>query len=245
MKSILRALVALLLLTAVGLADPWVVAHRGGALGPENLPATFAKAVALGVDGVEFDVHLSRDGQVVVLHDHTLLRTFGRVGRVGELTLAQLQAAGVPSLGEALEAIGSARPFVEIKQPPEGRYQGLEEAVLEELKAHRCLDRAVIISFDCQSLGRIHELAPMATTGLLFGRPEPLEQVVELGATYAAPHYGLVTKAFMEKAHRLGLKVSTWTVDDPAALKAMLDLGVEAITTNQPQRLLDLTPMTR
>lgn len=237
----LRALVALLLLTAAALADPWVVAHRGGALGPENMPVTLAKAAALGVDAVEFDVHLSRDGQVVVIHDHTLLRTFGQVGRVNEMTLAQLQAAGVPSLGEALEAVGPARAFVELKHPPGSRYPGLEEAVLEELRAHRCLERAVIISFDRQSVRRIHELAPAVATGLLFGRPERLEEVVELGATYAAPHHALVDKAFVDKAHRLGLKVSTWTVDDPEAMKTLVDLGVEAITTNQPRLLLDLT----
>ncbi|MGE0492424.1 MAG: glycerophosphodiester phosphodiesterase [Vulcanimicrobiota bacterium] len=245
MRSLLRALVALLLLTAAALADPWVVAHRGGALGPENMPATLAKAVALGVDAVEFDVHLSRDGQVVVIHDHTLVRTFGQVGRVNELTLAELQAAGVPSLGEALEAVGSARPFVELKHPPGARYQGLEEAVLDELRAHRCLERAVVISFDRESVRTVHALAPAVATGLLFGRPERLEEVLELGATYAAPHYALVNRAFVDKAHRLGLKVSTWTVDHPEAMKAMLALGVEAITTNHPQRLLELAPVVR
>ena len=223
-------------------ATPWVVAHRGGpVLGPENRLETFRKAIDLGVDAIEFDIQQSRDGHLVVLHDITLARTFGHLGRVDQMTLAELQKLGVPTLNQTLKlARRRCRLLVEIKQPPDSRHKGIENRLMRSLREHKMVDDVVVISFDAESLRRLHKLEPRLATGYLTVQPTRREVARELGVTYLAPHFSGIDATFVQEAHAAGFKVGVWTVNDPAALKAMIDAGCDAITTDRPDLLREI-----
>jgi glycerophosphoryl diester phosphodiesterase len=210
-------------------------------LGPENRLETFRKAIDLGVDAIEFDIHQSRDGHLVVLHDITLARTYdGHVGRVDQMTLAELQKLGVPTLNRTLKlARGRCRLLVEIKQPPDSRHRGIENRLMQSLREHKMVDDVVVISFDAESLRRMHKLEPRLATGYLTARPTRQEVARELGVTYLAPHFSGIDATFVHQAHAAGFKVGVWTVNDPAALRAMVDAGCDAITTDRPDLLLE------
>lgn len=238
MKHLWLALLTLITLGPAA-ADPWVVAHRGGAkLAPENTVAAFEKAIALGADAIELDIHLSSDGEIVVIHDDTLDRTFGQSGVVRQMTAAQLRAAGVPMLRDVLKLSG-VKWIVEIKHPHGGRNEGIEEKLVQMLDGD--LDRYVVITFDQQSLRRLHQLQPDLATGFLYSTPHDAEEVKrDLGVRYLGPNFRLVNRAFIDAAHDAGLKVNPWTVNEEKDLRAMLDLGCDAITTDRPDRLLQM-----
>ncbi len=236
-----RQLFSLLLLLQVGaLAEPLSVAHRGGPrLGPENALATFQRALEFQVDAIELDIHQSRDGGLVVIHDSNLKRTHGVDGEVDQMTIEELTRAGVPTLQQAIDLTqGRCRLFIEIKHPHGRRHQGIEERLLRVIKENGLMESAVVISFDSTSIRRLHQLDHHLTTGWLAGDAMKAQQIdPELGATYVSPHYGKVDAAFTQWAHDAGYKVSVWTVDDPEAIRRMAEVGCDAITTNDPEGL--------
>lgn len=220
-------------------ADPWVVAHRGGAkLAPENSVEAFHNAIKLGADAIELDIHLSADGELVVIHDDTLDRTFGRPGVVRQMSAADLRSAGVPLLRDVLKLTG-VKWIVEIKHPHGGRHDRIEEKLLEALEGP--LDSYVVITFDRESLRRLHQLKPDLATGYLFTTPVDAAEVKrELGVRYLGPNFRLVNRAFVDAAHDAGLKVNPWTVNEENDLQSMLEIGCDAITTDRPDRMLKL-----
>lgn len=234
-------MLALIQVGGVG-ADPWAVAHRGGArLRPENTLPAFSHALALGADAMELDIHPSADGHLMVIHDETLKRTFGREGVVSQMTREELQAAGVPTLQEVLDlSQGKAKLLIEIKHPHGSRYQGVEEALVQELTG-RTLQDYLVISFDAHSLKRLHQLEPRLATGILSGQSiDPAQAREELGVTFLAPHFSQVNREWLQRTHDLGLKVNVWTVNEKADLKRMIELGCDAITSDRPDLLLEL-----
>jgi glycerophosphoryl diester phosphodiesterase len=235
----MRLFVLLLCLSTSLWAQPWVVAHRGGVrLGAENSLTTFRQARDLGVDAVELDIHQSRDGALVVIHDETLQRTHGHPGKVSQLSLAELRAAGVPTLEEALDALGDLRLLIEIKQPRDARYEGLERRLLQLLRERDCLSRVVVISFDADSLVRLRQLDPGIATGYLSGKAvDPAWVRSHLRATYYCPHYSRVDAELVEKTRAEGLKLGVWTVNGPDDMRSMIRLGCNAITTDDPALL--------
>lgn len=239
-----RWLLFWLCLSSLALARPWVVAHRGGTkLGAENTLPTFEKAVALGVDAIELDIHLTRDNGLVVIHDETVDRTFpGHKGAVGEMTEKEASAIGLPTLGQALDVCkGRCKVFVEIKHPHGKRYQGIEKVLLRVLKEHGMLDQVVVISFDAESLRVLRQLQPDLETAYLTSKAPDSEIIkADPGATYASPHFKKVDEAYVDAVHAAGLKISVWTVDDRESMQLMRDLGCDAVTTNDPELLLDV-----
>lgn len=230
------------------LAQPLSVAHRGGPkLGPENALVTFEKALELKVDAIELDIHQSRDGGLVVIHDSTLKRTHGLEGEVDKMTTEELVAAGVPTLQQAIDLCkGRARLFIEIKHPHGRRHEGIEERLLQAMRNNDLLESAVVISFDAKSLKTLHELEPKIITGWLVGDAVRAREVDHaLGISYISPHYGKVDSAFVEWAHGSGYKVSVWTVDDPIAIEQMIAVGCDAVTTNDPEKLIGLIKASR
>jgi glycerophosphoryl diester phosphodiesterase len=217
----------------------WVVAHRGGSkLAPENTLKAFNNAVRLGSNAFELDIHLTKDGDLVVIHDHTLTRTSHKEGVVGEMTLAEIKKAdsSIPSLREALRAAkGRCHVLVEIKAGPKGRYIGLEKVLLEQLSQEKMLSQVVVISFNQDSL---KELRSKVTTGLLYAWPlDPAQVKKDLGVQYLCPQAKLVTPKLVQDAHSLGLKVNAWTVNDKAEMLTLLQAGIDAITTDLPDQL--------
>jgi glycerophosphoryl diester phosphodiesterase len=237
---------------------PLVLGHRGvAAEAPANTAASFRKAMALGADGVELDVHLTRDGQVVVIHDDTVTAVTGVAGRVSQMTLAEIQAldagshfgaefAGerIPTLAEALEAAGP-EAIVNIELKGFGvAPDGLEAEVVRIVQAHGMAGRVIASSFNPMRLIRLRQVAPQIPRGMLHGRGTPtfvreLWFLPLVQPDALNPDFGLVDERYMKRARRWGVRVNAWTVDDPAEARRLAALGVDSIITNDPRRILE------
>lgn len=243
---------------------PRLFAHRGGArIAPENTIEAFAAGLAAGADRLEMDVHATRDGHVVVLHDPTVDRTTDGTGRVREMTLAELRRldagarfAGdggdfpfrgrgvrVPTLAAVLEAFPGVPLNIEIKQDE----PQIEHAVLDVLDRFGAREQVLLAAEESTIMARIRAAAPDVPTS--FSAADVLEFVTAWhDGTLAAyrppgialqipPSFGevqLVTAESVEIAHGMGLEVHVWTIDDPAEMTSLLDLGVDAIMTDVP-----------
>jgi glycerophosphoryl diester phosphodiesterase len=247
-----------------------VHAHRGGAgLAPENTLAAFRNALALDVDVIELDVHVARDGEVVVLHDFTLSRTTHTPGYVREVALADLKRldagawfnprfAGerIPTLREVLDLVKAhprVRLNIETKYPSPGEAPppppDLEERVLRQVRAAGMLDRVIVQSFYYPSLARFKALAPSVPAAALrtsrAPTSDPVGVVREARADIWAPQAGLVEREAVEELHRAGIPVVPWTVNAPAEMERLLDAGIgrlrgDGIITDYPDRLLQV-----
>jgi glycerophosphoryl diester phosphodiesterase len=236
-------------------AFPLLVAHRGDPLRhPENSVEGFISALRMGVDAVEFDVRLTRDAVPVIMHDADVSRTTGGRGLVHELTLEEirrLSLAGtsrVPTLAEALEAVGSLGGGVdiEIKNLPgepgfEAEAERTLEATLSALLGARFAGSVVISSFNPATIRRSVELAPGVATGLLI--IDAVDPFDALGAAIADAHAFILPSvasladagpALIRAAHEAGVRVGAWTADDPGTVRRLLDWDVDAVATNDP-----------
>jgi glycerophosphoryl diester phosphodiesterase len=224
-----------------------VVGHRGASgHAPENTLASFALAAEMGADAVECDVHLSADGVPVVIHDDSLERTTSGRGPVTARTLAELKSldAGrgqtIPTLAELLAWCRDRIPLsIEIKNGPI-YHRGLPDRVVDLVREHGMVDRTSVISFDHFAIRRVKELEPRLAVGALFAA-RPIDGPAIARAAMAdalLPHWGFATPDFVESAHAAGLAVSVWTVNEEAALRTVVDAGVDAIATDYPDRIL-------
>lgn len=217
--------------------------HRGNPHEhPENTLASFASAISLGVDVIECDVHLTTDGQLAVIHDHTLDRTTSGAGPVGQksmLELARLDAGNgekVPELGEVLElARGRVGVAIEIKSLPV-RYRGLEERLVEVLRDQRMVDECAVICFDHRVIRRVRDLEDGLVVGaLVAGRPLMLPELLAYArAEVYSPHWSFADKDLVADTHECGAVVGVWTVDDEVSLDEVLRAGVDAVYSNRP-----------
>lgn len=223
----------------VQLQKPQVVAHRGSAQNAiENTIPAFQQAIVDGADVLELDIHLTKDRDLAVIHDDTLDRTFGRPGVVREMTSQELREVGVPMFRDVL-ALPDTRLMVEIKHPKGGRHEGIEQILVDQLENANADARTVVISFDELSLKKVHEIDPELSTGYLYsGKPIDMAKTRdELGIDYLEPHFALVTRDYVKRAHSLGLKVNPWTVNDSWDMRRMIAAGVDGITTDQAAEL--------
>jgi len=213
-----------------------VVAHRGASAAnpPGNTVAAFAEAVKQGADWVELDVHLTADGEVVVHHDPVLAD--GRV--LGELSAADLPDH-IPTLAKALVACSPLAVNVEIK--PDGidaLRPSLIAKVVELLQSEPASREFLVTSFDHDICDQVRALDATVPTGLLNAHGDSLQTDLDragsAGHVAINPWYGLVTKEFVDRAHALGVVVNVWTVDDPEQMRALDEMGVDAIITNVP-----------
>jgi glycerophosphoryl diester phosphodiesterase len=236
---------------------PLAFAHRGGAAaGDENTAAAFGRAIALGYRYVETDVQATRDGVAVVFHDETLDRVAGRPGTVADLTWQDLAtvrvggAAAVPRLEEVLAAWPQVRFNIDVKADA-----AVEPtvAVIERGAVER---RVLLASFSDARLARLRRLAgPAVATSLgrrgvarlrlasLTGARLRLrlpESVVAAQVPPRAFRLPVVDARFVRHAHRLGLQVHVWTIDDPAEIHRLLDLGVDGIMTDHVDMLREV-----
>ena len=240
---------------------PAVVAHRGGArLWPENSLTAFRGALALGVDLVELDVHQTRDGEVVVVHDATLERTTTGHGAVGDLPWPAVAAAVIrgttdeppPRLSDVLALLGpsSAGLLLEIKNGPGGvRYPGIEERVLALVEGAGLVARTTVMAFDWAIVERMRELArPLRRTALLAqegaerlgGLAAAAGRARALGADDLGIERTLLTPTAPAAARAAGLTIGVWTVNEPDELRRALAAGVDYVTTDRPDLALRL-----
>jgi glycerophosphoryl diester phosphodiesterase len=242
---------------------PLVFAHRGGCdLGPENTLAAFDLGVAAGADGIECDVHLSRDGVAVVCHDETLDRTTDARGPIDALTADELaridagarfvdarggrpfsgQGIGVPTLRQLLERYPDRRVIIEMKVDS----AEMGRTVAADVRAAGAVDRVCAAGFGLTSLRAARAALPeMASSG---SHPEvrlalyrswagwPVRRPAFGG--YQVPEYAgrlrVVSPRFVRHAHAAGLRVQVWTVDAEADMRRLLDWEVDGLISNRP-----------
>jgi glycerophosphoryl diester phosphodiesterase len=235
-------------------------AHRGGALlWPENSLRAFRGALELGADYLEFDVHLSRDGEVIVIHDPTLDRTTTGTGPVRERSLAELRllrlkdgtgaatSEPIPTLDDvvALAALGHRRMLLEIKvDERRRRYPGIEEKVVAVLERHGMGAATVVMAFEAETWGRMRALRPDIAAGALYSpatlramgstASRELEAALAAGVAVVGLHQDLVDAAVVAAARRAGITLGVWTVNEPGALRRFADLGVSIVITDRP-----------
>ena len=225
-----------------------IMAHRGSRINrPENTLAAFEEAVRVGADGIELDVHLSQDGQVVVLHDETLDRTTDGSGFVHEWTLADLQQldAGswfdpafsgqrIPSLAEVLdllEALGfRGRLNIELKR---GKNRGMEKKIYSLLEQKQRSFEVLFSSFSLRALWRLHRLMPGAEVAYLVKKSRALLLLGKILPWISSLH--LSQKSYLPKPFYSSKRIRIWTVNQEKGMKKAFQLGVEAIITDKPE----------
>jgi glycerophosphoryl diester phosphodiesterase len=235
---------------------PLNFAHRGAShQAPENTLAAFLRAVELGADGIEFDVQLSKDGEVVVIHDFGLEATTDGKGPVRERTLAELKeldAGGwfdpafagqcIPTLQEVIETVGD-RLLLNIELKVAGvRDDGLATAVVQAVEEHNLQDRVIVSSFGPLAAWRVKQLNRRIPVGLLYDSDLPFllhrpwyRGLVRPDAVH--PHHSIVDAAYVRWARARGYRVHTWTVDESAEMERLVRLEVDLIITNAPDSL--------
>jgi glycerophosphoryl diester phosphodiesterase len=246
-------------MTVANRGSPLNVAHRGASReAPENTLAAFRRAVELGADGIELDVHLSKDRELVVIHDLTLEATTDGRGFVRDHTLAELKKldAGswfgpafsgerIPRLEEVIDAFGQQLLLnLELKasERADGSGEELSDAVVHLIDRYCLWDRVLVSSFSQRIVEQVKRRCPRIPTGLLYDSAslQTLHAALALrriSCDALHPHDRLVDEGYMRWARQLGYRVIVWTVDEPARMQALIGLGVDAIITNRPETL--------
>ena len=227
-----------------------VFAHRGySGKYPENTMQAFRAAFAAGADGIELDVQLSRDGQLVIIHDETLDRTTTGKGYVKDYTLSelkQLDASGqqIPDFEEYCKWVKdtSLVTNVELKTSIV-YYEEIEEKTAEMVKAFHLEDRVIFSSFNHLSVVRMKQLLPECPVGALVEHDD-LQNAgyycSKFGFEYYHPDGSLFTKENADNCREHGVGVNVWTVNDLKMFENMADWGVDGVITNYPKVLAEL-----
>jgi len=224
-----------------------IIGHRGGVAGyPENTLAAFKKAVELGADGVEFDVHLTKDGEIVVIHDESIERTMNGSGLVKDHTLAELRAMNVgeffsrdfkeqkiPTLREVLEVVKDLE-IINIELKNYLVYPNFEEKVLKLVNEFEIRDKVIISSFNHYSLEKTKKIQPTIKTGALMVAKiiNPADYVFKRGFDTLHMNFLTVDQEIIEKAHFMGLKICAYTVNYSESAADLLEMGVDMIITD-------------
>lgn len=242
----------------------------GPSLGPESTLYTFRKAVKLGVDVLEMDVRSTRDGQLVILHDDTVSRTTNATGPVQNYTLVDLKkldaahrwspdngqtyplrnkGVQIPTLPEVFEAFPQTKLNLEIKEDRSSAIQSLCSLIRD----HQMTSNVVVASFDTDSLKEFRRLCPQVATSAgaseaqlffwlqkayLEAAYSPDAQVLQVPE--ALGDFRIVNKRFIDAAHARNMRVQVWSVNDVTSMQRLLELGVDGIMTDYPQRLIEV-----
>lgn len=227
-----------------------VWAHRGAsAYAPENTMPAFELALEQGADGFELDVQLTRDDEVVVVHDETLERSTDGRGWVADHSLEDLRrldASGgregfagvrIPTLGEVFALVRGTDAVVNVElKNSTMAYKGLEERVLAVIAEHAMTHRVVLSSFNHDSLRRLTAIAGEVRLGALYEQVlwKPWKYARRLGVDALHPSLASARRTVIERAHDEGMDVHVWTVNEPSDIVRMADFGADAVVTNYP-----------
>lgn len=233
---------------------PLAIAHRGGALLPENIGKentleAFANAVALGYTTLETDVRTTKDAEVFAFHDPDLRRVLGQEVKFGDLTAEEVRAlrmadgARIVSLADLLAEFPDAVFNVDIKDDP-----GIGPT-LSAIERRDAAERVAVASFSHKRLSHVRRLAPhLHTTAsqsevlrMRLGRALDDGQL-PLALQIPQRYFGIkvLTPALIKRAHERGMQVHVWTIDDPQVMHQLLDRGVDGIITDRPDVLKDV-----
>ena len=230
---------------------PFVWAHRGASdVAPENTMEAFALAFDMGADGIELDVHLTNDGELVVIHDDTVDRCSSGTGRITDLTLSEIKkldfsnhkpgyyGVRAPTLEEVYNFVKATSMTVNVEiKSGAVIYEGVEEKCVRLADAMGMRNRVCYSSFNHYSLLQLKAIDPEARIAPLYQEAffEPWRYAVQIGAWAIHPYYPtMATPRMMEGLSETGVLCNPWTVDDEKALWWMAKLGVNAVITNKP-----------
>lgn len=235
---------------------PLIIGHRGAAgEAPENTLRSFQLAFEQGADAIELDIHLSADGELVVIHDHTIDRTTNGTGAVADLTLSELkrydaggwfheQFAGeqIPTLLEVFEIVPKDRMVnIEIKAKTGG---SLEAKLIALLRRTGMMEQAVVSSFNHKVLKHLKQIAPEVKIGLLYTANFVDHRICAegFGAPVFSlhPHYSMIDLGDVQLATESGMQVYPYTMNNEADMRAFIQAGVSGIITDFPGRLHQL-----
>jgi glycerophosphoryl diester phosphodiesterase len=233
-----------------------IIGHRGARnLWPENSLDGFRRTRALGIEGVEFDVHVARDGGLVVIHDPTLERTTGGQGRVADRTTAELAATrlrdgngeGVPSFDDVLDVFAGSdlELHIEIKTDADGRrYPGLEQRLIDVIAQRKLQHTAILTCFAPRALEVVRELAPgqrvlasvnQRSADALGGLGPALDRLLAIDGCLIAIEKGLLATQFDFCVDRIGGdRLGAWVPNDAEDLAFWLARPIRQITTDRP-----------
>jgi glycerophosphoryl diester phosphodiesterase len=219
-----------------------IMGHRGAAaLEPENTLLSIARAMEIGVDAVEIDVRLSKDKEIIVIHDSTVDRTTNGTGPVSSYALKEIKKldAGkgetIATLDEVIGLIGNkVQLVIELKE------EGTERKVVELIKRNNLEDNVYVISFWHRLVRMVKEMDSCIKTGvLLVGCPVDACVATHASSDALVMKYTFVNRKFVEIAHKEGLKVFIWNIDDRDLLKPYADMRVDGIGSNDPRVLVE------
>ncbi|MFM2230297.1 MAG: hypothetical protein RL607_1555 [Bacteroidota bacterium] len=217
----------------------WKLGHRGASgYAPENSLIAFQKALELGVDGIELDVHCSQDGEVMVIHDPTIDRTTNSTGAVHELTSEALQRLGIPTLAQVIDLLENHILNIEIKTATAlNPTLNLLERLVTTGKI--TLDHFILSSFDWTVLEQIANSELSIQIGVLYEDLErdPLHFAQNIRAFSLHPDYKLLTFESVKMIQNKGFKVVPWTVNEHDAIAMLQSWGVDGILSDFPDRL--------
>jgi glycerophosphoryl diester phosphodiesterase len=230
---------------------PILYGHRGAkGEAPENTLTGFAYAQRLGVTAFELDVHLSADGELIVIHDPTVNRTTNGYGPVAGYTAAELAAldaraafpawpepAGVPRLVDVLDAFAATQSFqIEIKTAPPVVLEVVAQKLVDLIGRYGIAERTEVASFDPAPLEIMRRIAPEISRAYIgrYDTPAFLATAISLGCAGACIPHKTSTRATVDEAHAAGLHVTGWLGDTQRELRLLLDWGVESITSDFP-----------
>ncbi len=237
-----------------------VISHRGANKeAPQNTIPAFEKSLEIGCDGFETDIHLTADGYPVICHNYTIDETSNGTGEVRAKTLDELRTydfgsyfsekyAGtkLPILEEFLDlsAKGDIEIMnIEIKPPLDGNYEIVKKTI-DAVKEKGLFDKLLISSFDPKVLVECKRIDPECKTGYLYAPNKAhfykkmlfgyVKFAKSIKADYLHPHFLAVTKTYVKRLHKNGIKVNVWTVDKPEVAERLLKYGVDGLITDLP-----------
>ncbi len=236
-----------------------IIAHRGfSGLYPENTMLAFEKALEAGADGIELDIHLSKDGEVMIIHDEALKRTAGLPGAVSDYKRSELEkiSAGktrndsfgftpIPSLEEYLSFMAQHKDRftnIELKTAPQ-YYPGIEEKALEMVKRFDLTDNIIWSSFNWLSIVKLKRIAPEMEAGLLFSGMKLYDMasiIKDLGIEYFHPDFNDLTDDIVTALHEGGVGLNVWTVNDEKDMSRCRAWGINGLITNYPDKAIAL-----
>lgn len=237
--------------------QPLIFGHRGArGTHPENTMISFQEAARTGAHGIEFDVHLSKDGEVVIIHDETLNRTTNGSGLVCEYTLEELkqldagshfnaafQGARIPTLREVLAWLCGNELLINIELKNDRiRYIELEQKVIALVREFHLEKRVIFSSFNHKSVAELADLAPDIERAILYHFPlqDAMKEARLHHASGLHPNFQLLTKEFVDEAKSQGFTLRPYTINDEEDIKRMISFGVDVIITDYPSEALSL-----
>lgn len=237
---------------------PIIYSHRGAsAYAPENTMSAFRKGIEMGAKGIENDIHLTKDGHIVVCHDADVKRTSNGEGLIKDFTLEELkqfdfgswfspefEGERIPTLEEVLILIKDWDGIlnIEIKGIPTLDLPGIEEKLVELVRKYSLTEKVIISSFNHYSLAELKRIAPEIKTAILYSELmyEPWNYVKNINAFAIHPGMGYLTKEIIEGCKKNGVIVNVWTANEKEHMKMLLDAGVDGIITNCPDIAVEL-----